>query len=62
MYDLLLSLCSRKENAVRKRNYDSAAELRFKERQMIQRIIEALNKKGILNNNVLEIYFIKPAN
>lgn len=53
--DSIIELRLQKENAVGKCNYKKAAQLYEKEKNMIRKIIKLLNKKGILENNILQV-------
>ena len=59
MHHTLLSIDERKEEAVIKTNYEKAVRLRRKGSDMIRKICESLNSKGILNEDILQIKFIE---
>ncbi len=59
-YNNLLQICDEKDQASSKENYEEAANLRQEELKAFRKIIDILNSKGILKNNVLKIHFLKP--
>lgn len=57
--DILLKIDFDKESALDENFFDRAAEMRMKEIKKIQDIIMKLNKKKILNQNILTIEIVE---
>lgn len=56
--DILLKINFDKESALDEKNFDKAAEMRAKELKKIRDIVIKLNKKKILNQNILTIEIV----